>query len=139
MRRWTPGTDPLAPMPYTAVETADLVARTRMAEAEVAEHSHKASSAARRLSNPLTREQLEARRADRAAAREQALAHARSLAAAVRLPQKRSQQCPPGATCAICAGPAVGELRREPLGKDDALVNVCGCCAAHPAMHRGGR
>lgn len=39
------------------------------------------------------------------------------------------QQFPPGATCAICIGPAVGALHREPLGRDGGLVNVCVSCA----------
>lgn len=36
---------------------------------------------------------------------------------------------PAGAYCALCTGPCVGDLHREPLGKDDALVNVCARCA----------
>lgn len=38
-------------------------------------------------------------------------------------------QFPPGSTCAICAEPAVGALHREPIARDDALVNVCVTCA----------
>ncbi len=33
-----------------------------------------------------------------------------------------------GAFCAICTASITGEPRRRPLGKDDAMVNVCVGC-----------
>ena len=36
---------------------------------------------------------------------------------------------PAGSTCAICARPCIGELHQEPLGRNDAMVNVCSRCA----------
>jgi len=39
LRRWIPGTDPLAPAPYTASQRADLVARTRAAMEDSAARS----------------------------------------------------------------------------------------------------
>lgn len=38
MKHWIPGTDPLAPMPLTAAERDDLVARARLAQTEVLRH-----------------------------------------------------------------------------------------------------
>ncbi len=38
-------------------------------------------------------------------------------------------------TCAICASDR-GPFTREPLGRDDAMVNVCGGCSS-PYMARG--
>lgn len=38
-------------------------------------------------------------------------------------------------TCAICVGDIVGEPRREPLGRGDAMVNVCSDCATLDARH----
>jgi hypothetical protein len=43
-----------------------------------------------------------------------------------------------GAFCAICGDDIVGNPRREPLGKDEALVNVCDDCATEPAREVRG-
>lgn len=41
------------------------------------------------------------------------------------------------AFCAVCAADIVGDPLRRPLGKGDAMVNVCASCdEEHP---RGGR
>lgn len=46
---------------------------------------------------------------------------------------QRNPQFPPGSTCACCAGPAVGALHREQLGRNGGLVNVCQRCATESA------
>ena len=39
--------------------------------------------------------------------------------------------------CALCLDPIVGNPKKQPLGRNDALVNVCDTCdSAHP---RSGR
>jgi hypothetical protein len=45
-------------------------------------------------------------------------------------------QFPPGSTCALCAELCTGDLHREPLGRDDALVNVCQRCATEVPTER---
>lgn len=40
--------------------------------------------------------------------------------------------------CAICTDDIVGEPRREPLGKNDALVDVCIDCATQTVRHVDG-
>jgi hypothetical protein len=42
------------------------------------------------------------------------------------------------AWCAICGDDIVGEVRREPLGKDDALVAVCDDCATKAPQEARG-
>lgn len=74
IKRWTPGTNPLAAMTFTAEERNELLKRVRdgMAAAQV-----RSSHARRGTTMPPKR--LAALRAERAAAREQALARARSF------------------------------------------------------------
>jgi hypothetical protein len=43
---------------------------------------------------------------------------------------------PPGAVCAICTRPCVGRLHQEPLGRGDAMVNVCTSCATEVPCER---
>lgn len=45
-------------------------------------------------------------------------------------------QFPPDALCAICTRACVGELHQEPLGRGDALVNVCSSCATEVPRER---
>lgn len=74
-KRWAPGTDPLAPMPYTEAERDDLVRRVRELTRVAATTGAKARTGMR-----MSPRRLAAARAERAAAAEQARAHARSLA-----------------------------------------------------------
>ena len=48
----------------------------------------------------------------------------------------RNPQFSPGSICALCTGPAVGALHREPLGRNDAMVNVCAACATEEPRER---
>lgn len=41
------------------------------------------------------------------------------------------------ATCAVCVCEIRGAVFREPLGRDDALVDVCRSCATEPARPQG--
>ncbi len=45
-------------------------------------------------------------------------------------------QFPPDAVCAICTRPCLGDLHQEPLGRNDALVNVCTGCATEVPVER---
>src|ERR1043165_3987097 len=40
--------------------------------------------------------------------------------------------------CAICTADIIGEPRREPLGRNDAMVNVCDDCCTKPPRTRQG-
>lgn len=51
-------------------------------------------------------------------------------------PEPPVPQFPPGSLCAICTRPAIGALHREPLGRNDALVNVCAACATETPVER---
>lgn len=42
------------------------------------------------------------------------------------------REFPAGAFCALCVEPVSGQERREPLGRDGAMVNVCVDCATRP-------
>lgn len=75
VKRFTPGTDPLAPMPYTDAERDEFVRRVR----ELTRVAASAGPAAR-TGTRMSPKRLAQCRAERAAAYEQAMAHARSLA-----------------------------------------------------------
>ncbi len=76
---YRPGTDPLAALPFSAEERDELVARVRAASS-----SARGKGARSRRGVKMSPERLAARRSERAAAREQALAHARSLSGGAR-------------------------------------------------------
>jgi hypothetical protein len=50
-------------------------------------------------------------------------------------PSNRCGRCLP--TCAICANPIKGSPSREPLGRNDAYVNVCATCQSPPIATDG--
>jgi hypothetical protein len=96
-------------------EIADLVRRARNNGSAVYERGLANLAAASRA------QELKARSID--------VAKALSIPVQVpAFPQVKPPEFPVGSTCAICAGPAVGALHREPLGRDGALVNVCIDC-----------
>lgn len=48
-----------------------------------------------------------------------------------------SRMFPPGAFCGVCAEDCVGELYQEPIGKHEALVNVCPDCKDYKGRNPG--
>jgi ribosome-binding protein aMBF1 (putative translation factor) len=46
-------------------------------------------------------------------------------------------RCEAKPCCAICAGEITGIPQREPLGRDNALVNVCASCS-QPVIAKTG-
>lgn len=133
----------LDPRPMSPAEVADLVERVRANEAKARRSSVQWQLRDRggamdpgrsegvvtdeRRRGPVSRRELDARHADRVAARRQRLDQARAL---------RVLEFPAGAFCALCAEPCVGALHREPLGRGGAMVNVCVSCATEPARER---
>jgi hypothetical protein len=52
-------------------------------------------------------------------------------------PNARCGRCAP--TCAICTDAIIGPVKQEPLGRGNAMVNVCVTCATeHPRHGRYG-
>ena len=74
IKRYISDAHPFTPMPFTAAEREELVARVRGAGWRVRENGGRA-----KRGTTMPPKRLAARRAERAAAREQALARARSF------------------------------------------------------------
>lgn len=81
IKRFAPGSNPLAPLPFSAAEREELIARVRAAGRRVRENGGRA-----KLGTTIPPKRLADLRAERTAARESALALARSNRAVTRTP-----------------------------------------------------